>query len=148
TAFVSEDVIYFSNTGAFTGAFSAADGSILCRNDDVPAPDVSSPVKFGNQFLLFGSGGTIIAIDAKDGKELYEKDLDNGFYSSPVVVGNKIIAITLDGDLLKMAPSEGELKIEGNYPIGEKVVATPAFHQGAIIVRTAANKLVSLEAKP
>jgi len=148
TAFVSEDVIYFSNTGAFTGAFSAADGSILCRNDDVPAPDVSSPVKFGNQFLLFGSGGTIIAIDAKDGKELYEKDLDNGFYSSPVVVGGKIIAITLDGDLLKMAPSEGELKIEGNYPIGEKVVATPAFHQGAIIVRTAANKLVSLEAKP
>ena len=148
TAFVSEDVIYFSNTGAFTGAFSATDGSILCRNDDVPAPDVSSPVKFGNQFLLFGSGGTIIAIDAKDGKELYEKDLDNGFYSSPVVVGNKIIAITLDGDLLKMAPSEGELKIEGNYPIGEKVVATPAFHQGAIIVRTAANKLVSLEAKP
>jgi outer membrane protein assembly factor BamB len=101
-----------------------------------------------HQFLLFGSGGTIIAIDAKDGKELYEKDLDNGFYSSPVIVGNKIIAITLDGDLLKMAPSEGELKIEGNYPIGEKVVATPAFHQGAIIVRTAANKLVSLEAKP
>ena len=79
---------------------------------------------------------------------MYEKDLDNGFYSSPVIVGGKIIAITLDGDLLKMVPSEGELKIEGNYPIGEKVVATPAFHQGAIIVRTAANKLVSLEAKP
>ena len=148
TAFVAGDVIYFSNTGAFTGAFSAADGSILCRNDDVPAPDVSSPVKLGNQFILFGSGGTIIAIDAKSGEELYEEDLDNGFYSSPVVVGGKIAAITLDGDLLKLSPSEGKLQTEGKYSIGTKVVATPAFHQGGIIVRTAENKLISLEAKP
>ena len=114
----------------------------------MPAPDVSSPVKLGNQFILFGSGGTIIAIDAKSGEELYEEDLDNGFYSSPVVVGGKIVAITLDGDLLKLSPSEGKLQTEGKYSIGTKVVATPAFHQGAIIVRTAENKLISLEAKP
>ena len=71
---------------------------------------MASPVLCGGQFLLFGSGGTIIAIDAKDGHELYEEDLDNGFYASPVAVGGKIVAVNLDGDLYAFAP--GEDKIE------------------------------------
>ena len=139
--------IFFSNTGAFTGAFSASDGEILFRNEDSPAPDVASAVLFGDQYLLFGSGGTIIAIDAADGHELYEEDLDNGFYSSPVAVGGKIVAVDMDGVLYEFEPGTDKLETIGKYELGKSVVCVPAFHKGNVILRTRDNTLICLEAK-
>ncbi len=139
--------IFFSNSGAFTGAFSAGEGEILFQNDESPAPDVASAVLFGDQYLLFGSGGTIIAIDASDGHELYEEDLDNGFYASPVAVGGRIVAIDLDGMLYAFEPEEDEIETKGKYELGKKVVCVPAFHKGNIILRTTENELICLEAK-
>lgn len=148
SASAHDGVIYFSNTGAFTGAFRASDGEILYNNEDVPAPDVASPVLCGDRFLLFSSGGTIIAINAKDGSELYEEDLDNGFFASPVVFGDKIVAVNLDGDLFKFAPGADRIETEGKFSFGKKVVCVPAFHQGNLILRTSENELVCLESKP
>ncbi len=139
--------IFFSNSGAFTGAFNASDGEILFRNDDSPAPDVASAVLFGDQYLLFGSGGTIIAIDAKDGHELYEENLDNGFYSSPVAVGGKVVAVNMDGVLYEFEPGAEKLETVGKYELGKSVVCVPAFHNGDIILRTRNNELICLEAK-
>ena len=139
--------IFFSNTGAFTGALGVNDGEILFQNDESPAPDVASAVLFEDQYLLFGSGGTIIAIDAADGHELYEEDLDNGFYSSPVAVGGRIVAVDLDGVLYLFEPGADKIETAGKYELGRKVVCVPAFHKGDVILRTADNELVCLEAK-
>ena len=140
--------IFFSNSGAFTGAFSASEGEILFQNNESPAPDVSSAVLFGDQYLLFGSGGTIIAIDATDGRELYEEDIDSGFYSSPVAVGDRIVAVDMAGVVYLFKPEDDELETEGKYELGKRVVCVPAFHKGDLILRTADNELVCLEAKP
>ena len=148
SASVRDGKIYFSNSGAFTGSLNVNDGEILFQNDESPAPDVASAVLFGDQYLLFGSGGTIIAIDAADGHELYEEDLDNGFYASPVAVGGRIVAVDLDGVLYSFEPEEDEIEIKGKFEIGKKVVCVPAFHKGNIILRTAENELICLEAKP
>jgi len=139
--------IFFSNSGAFTGAFNASDGTIIFRNDDSPAPDVASAVLFGDLYLLFGSGGTIIAIDAADGHELYEEDLDNGFYSSPVTVGGKIVAVDMDGVLYEFEPGSEKLETVGKYELGKSVVCVPAFHKGNVILRTKDSALICLEAK-
>ncbi len=147
SASARDGVIYFSNSGAFTGAFQASNGEILYNNEDVPAPDVASPVLCGNQFLLFGSGGTIIAIDAKDGHELYEEDLDNGFYASPVALGDKVIAVNLDGDLYLFAPQSDKIETVGKFSLGKRVVCVPAFHHGNLILRTSENELICLEPK-
>lgn len=147
SASVRDGKIFFSNSGAFTGALGVKDGEILFRNDDSPAPDVASAVLFGDQYLLFGSGGTIIAIDAADGHELYEEDLDNGFYASPVTVDGKVVAVDLDGVLYQFEPEEDEIEIRGKFELGKKVVCVPAFHKGNIILRTAENELICLEAK-
>lgn len=148
SASARDGIIYFSNSGAFTGAFNALDGEILFRNEDSPAPDVASAVLSGDQYLLFGSGGTIIAIDASDGHELYEEDLDNGFYSSPVAVGGKIVAVDLDGVLYQFEPGADKLETAGKFETGKKVVCIPAFHKGDIILRTTENELICLEAEP
>ena len=139
--------VYFSNSGAFTGALDVNDGAILFQNEDSPAPDVASAVLFGDQYLLFGSGGTIIAIDATDGHELYEEDLDNGFYSSPVAVGGKVVAVDMGGVLYEFEPGADKLETIGKYELGKPVVCVPAFHKGNVILRTMENELICLEAK-
>ena len=147
SASVQDDKIFFSNSGAFTGAFRASDGEILFQNEDSPAPDVASAVLFGDQYLLFGSGGTIIGIDATDGHELYEVNLDNGFYSSPVAVGGRVVAVNMDGVLYEFEPGADKLETVGKYELGKSVVCVPAFHKGNVILRTMENELVCLEAK-
>jgi len=140
-------VVYFSNSGALTGAFRAEDGEILFRNDESPAPDVASAVLLGDRYFLFGSGGTIIAVDAKDGRELYEEDVDSGFYASPVAVGDRIVAVDMEGVIYLFEPEDDGLETEGKYELGKRVVCVPAFHKGDLILRTTDNELVCLEAK-
>lgn len=148
SAVARDGAFYFANTGAFTGAFDAADGKIRFKNENVPAPDVASPVLTGNTFMLFTSGGSVLGISAEDGKELYEKSFDSGFYASPVVMGDRIVAVNLNGDLFLLKPSANDLTVEGKFSVGKKVVAIPAFHRGNIIIRTADNDLVYLESTP
>jgi len=148
SASARDGVVYFSNTGAFTGAISASEGEILFQNEESLAPDVASAVLLGDRYFLFGSGGTIIAIDAKDGRELYETDVDSGFYASPVAVGGKIVAVDMEGVVYLFEPEDDELETEGKYELGKSVVCVPAFHKGDLILRTKDNELVCLEAKP
>ena len=147
SASARDDKIFFSNSGAFTGAFRAGDGEILFQNEESPAPDVASAVLLGDRYFLFGSGGTIIAIDATDGHELYEEDVDSGFYASPVAIGGKIVAVDMDGVLYLFKSEDDGLETEGKYELGKQVVCTPAFHKGDLILRTKDNELVCLEAK-
>lgn len=148
SAFAAENAFYFSNAGAFTGAFSAADGEILCRNDSVPAPDVASSVLCAGKYVLFTSGGSMITLDAESGEELHEEVFDNGFYASPVVLQDKIVAVNLDGDLFLVDVSPETPVIEKTFSTGKKIVAIPAFYKGSVIVRTFENELIRLEAKP
>lgn len=143
-----DGIFYFSNTGAFTGAFSATDGKILFKNEDTPSPDVASAVLYNDLYLLFTSGGSVLGIDAKDGKELFEENFDNGFYASPVVVGGKIIAANLDGDLLLLSATRKKLTVEAKYAMKTKLFAVPAFSGGNLIIRTGENDLICLEAEP
>ena len=143
-----DGMFYFSNTGAFTGAFSATDGKILFKNEDTPSPDVASAVLYNDLYLLFTSGGSVLGIDAKDGKELFEENFDSGFYASPVAVGGKIIAANLDGDLLLLSATREKMTVEAKYAMNTKLFAIPALSQGNLIVRTEANDLICLEAEP
>ena len=145
SAFATENTFYFSNANAFTGAFSADDGTVLCRNDNVPAPDVASSVFYDGVYFLFTSFGSVFAIDAENGEELYEEIFNNGFYASPVILQDKIVAVNLDGELLLLTGSKDGLITEGSFSLETEVSATPAFHNGNVIIRTSDNALICLE---
>ena len=145
SAFAENGLFYFANSGALSGAFSAADGTLLWQNDNVPMPDVASSVVAGGVMYLFTSGGSIIALDATTGEELYEENYDNGFYSSPILLENRIVAVNLDGLLLLIEPSREKWLELASFDLKRKVVATPAFAAGKIIIRTMNNELLCLE---
>ena len=145
SAFAAESLFYFANSGALSGAFSAVDGKLLWQNENVPLPDVASPVVAGGVMYLFSSGGTVIALDAASGEELYEENFDNGFYASPVVLEERIVAVNMDGLLLLIEPSREKWLQLATFELGRKIVATPAFAGGKIVFRTMNNELLCLE---
>lgn len=148
SAFVYQGNFYFANAGTVAIAFEPLSPTPRWQNHNVPMPDVASPVAAENTMYLFTSGGTVIGLNASTGEELFEENFDNGFYSSPVVVGGKIIAVNLDGKLIVVTPSSERFILEAEHDLEKSVVAIPAFAQGRIIIRTVDNQLLCLEAAP
>ena len=111
------------------------------------SPDVASAVLYNDLYILFTSGGSVLGIDAKDGSELFEENFDSGFYASPVSVGGKIIAASLDGELLLLSATREKLVVEAKHTLDAKIYAVPALSRGRLIVRTGADELICLEAE-
>jgi outer membrane protein assembly factor BamB len=75
--------------------------------------------------FIFTSGGVVECVDADAGKKLWEHTLSDGFYSSPVLVGNRIIAIDMKGVAHIIIPDKKQFIQERTCKVGEMVVATP-----------------------
>ncbi len=126
----SEGVVFVANDNARAVGIALISGDLLWKNEEVILPDVASPIAFKKMGYLFSSSGTVTCLDLDSGVMLWEKDLDNGFYSSPILLDNRIFVFDLDGTLMVIRPDRKRLIIENQSNLGEKVVATPAFGAG------------------
>ena len=64
-----------------------------------------------------------------------------------MAVGGKVVAVNMDGVLYEFEPGADKLETVGKFSLGKKIVCVPAFHKGNVILRTADNELICLEAK-
>ncbi|GMW02422.1 MAG: hypothetical protein AMXMBFR84_35580 [Candidatus Hydrogenedentota bacterium] len=136
----------YSNGVVFSAQEYATAAAIqLAKNDetitpeiawefDELLPEVSSPVGDGERFYFGTSTGTFVCLDAKSGEMLWEHEAHDGFYSSPVVVGDKIYVLDNSGAMyiLQAGP---ELNVVATLSMGEPTFATPAFLDGRIYIR-------------
>ncbi|NOQ25614.1 MAG: PQQ-binding-like beta-propeller repeat protein [Bacteroidales bacterium] len=100
--------------------------------------DVPSPVATDKYLFLATSYGVVICHDAKTGAVLWEKEFDNGFYSSPILVEDKIYLIDVQG-IMHIFKADKEYVSLGEPKLGEKVVSTPAFANGRVYIRADKN---------
>ena len=100
--------------------------------------DVPSPIAYKNYLFVATSYGAVACYDAKTGKKFWEHEFNNGFYSSPILVENKIYLIDILG-VTHIFSADKEFKIIAEPKLGEKVVSTPAFANGKIFIRTDKN---------
>jgi outer membrane protein assembly factor BamB len=142
-----------------SGAFSPGLGLIYMTNKDAGAlvciapsenpkvewkfeddlPDASSPVANDQYVIVPNATGLVTCLEAKTGKKVWQKDFeDEGFYSSPVIVGDRVYLVNRAGVTIvfKLGPNYEEL---AKNPLGEKSDCTPAIPQGRIYLRTAKN---------
>ncbi len=129
-----------------------ADGLVFVANDRAKAaavrpggqvvweyrnelPDTASPVAAGGLVFLATSYGPLVCLDAQSGAELWKQELPDGFYASPIVVGERLYALDLKGvmHIVKVARTFERL---GQAALGEPCMATPAFVGGRIYVRS------------
>jgi outer membrane protein assembly factor BamB len=97
-------------------------------------PDVASPVTDGRRLLVPTGYGTVSCLDTGTGEELWIHDFDEGFWSSPILVGSTVYMTDKMGDthIFELADT-----FEGTSvgSVGEQVFTTPAFAGSRIFIR-------------
>jgi len=134
-AFNGKDLVFVANEYAQACALKLTGGTpeILWEYDEY-MPEISSPVAAETLFFIATSAGDMVCLDAVTSEVKWEQEFDEGFMSSPVLVGDRIYAIDLDG-VVHIFAADIEYKEIGTIEMGEPVYATPAFMDGRIYIR-------------
>lgn len=130
----ADGVIYGANEYAKLVAINGTDGQVLWESTEY-LPEVSSPVATKNHLYLATSYGVLAAYDAKSGALVKEHELNEEFYSSPMIVEGKLYLFSNSGKLFVFSTDEN-LTLLNSFETGERTLATPAFTDGKIVVRT------------
>jgi len=97
-------------------------------------PDITSPLSDGQRVYLVTTHGTMTCYQVEGGKKLWEKELELVFQSSPGMAGNRIYLFDTKGVALIVEAAD-TFKELGRCPVGEEVLASPAFSGNKIIIR-------------
>ena len=127
--------IYGANDYAVAAAVRITPGGAeLAWEYDENLPDTASPLATDKYLFIACSYGYIICLDAKTGEFIWEQEFDDGFYASPVLVGNKVYAMDLQG-VMHIFELGDTYKSVGDPALGEASACTPAFVDGRIYAR-------------
>ena len=100
-------------------------------------PDISSPLATPQFVLLLTSSGTLTCYEAKQGKKLWEQEFDDvQFKASPGMAGKYVYLFADKGKFLVVEPGFEGCKKVSEGTMGDEVVASPAFQNGRMFVRT------------
>ena len=117
-----------------SGTADAVETELIWQYEDL-LPEVASPIGDGERFYYGTSIGDLVCLDAETGEELWVEECDDGFYSSPVLVGDRIYILDREG-LMYIYRAGAAYELIATIPIGEEISATPAFMDGRIYLRT------------
>lgn len=102
---------------------------------DRGAPYVPTPVLKDNRlYLISDKGGIASSIDAQSGQTIWSKRIGGNFGASPIVVGDSLLIISLDGQATVLRASDQFEKL-GEMDLGGPVGATPAYAEGRLLLR-------------
>ncbi len=140
--FAGGNVIMVSPAGKLIALYPDRSGDVTkshivwTAEDNIP--DVTSPV--GNDELIFTttSGGMLTCFDAKDGKKVWQKDLDTEIQSSPAIAGNQLLLVSTKGEVVLIEVSR-EFNELGRTRLDDAFHASPAFANGRVYLRGAKN---------
>jgi len=114
-------------------AVDAGTGKTLWEMYD-DLPDVASPVATDTLVFSATGYGVVTCLDAATGGVVWREQYATGFYSSPILVGDRIYLLDRTGVMRVLAASRAATLI-ASPALGEPAVATPAFRGGRIFIR-------------
>jgi outer membrane protein assembly factor BamB len=135
-AFNGQDVVFVANEYAQASALrlTGSTPEILWQYDEF-LPEISSPVAAEDRFFITTSAGDIVCLDSGTGEVKWEHECDEGFSSSPVLVGSRIYTIDLGGVVYIFDAAADSYHEIAAIEMGEPVYATPAFLNSRIYIR-------------
>jgi len=114
---------------------------------DRNAPYVPTPAVANGLMFCIADNGIASCIDLNQGgRRLWAKRLGGNFGASPVVVGDRVLMISLDGEATIMRASRKAETI-ASFDLGGGVGATPAVASDALVLRVG-NELRCLRTSP
>jgi len=137
SATYADGVVCVANEGATASAIDVGNhgsGPKILWQWDEALPDAASPL-VNEDFLILPTGfGVVSCLDVKTGKVFWEHEFDDGFYSSPILVNDRVYIIDLNGRM-QIFKMEDAFELLGASDIGEDAYATPAFVGDRIYIR-------------
>lgn len=98
------------------------------------APYVPTPAVKDGRLFTVDDRGIASCIDGGSGAVLWKKRIGGNYGASPVIIGDKVLVISLDGKATVLAASDQFEKL-GEVDLGGPVGATPAFADGKLLLR-------------
>jgi outer membrane protein assembly factor BamB len=133
TPVYSDGMLYAAADYASVLAVDLATKAIAWEYEDL-VPGVSTPLLVGDYLVAGLSEGGIICLDAKSGAEVWFEITDEGFYSSPVLVGENVFLLDRMGGMhiFQVGP---EFSSVASTALEEEAISTPGFQGGALFIR-------------
>jgi outer membrane protein assembly factor BamB len=101
---------------------------------DETLPDAASLLAADDYLIVPTGFGVVSCLDAKTGDRFWEHEFDIGFYSSPILVNDRVYIIDLAGTM-QVFRMDDEFELLGTAEIGEDAYATPAFVGDRVYLR-------------
>jgi len=99
------------------------------------APYVSSLLYYDGAVYMANDVGVLTAVDAKSGERIWQQRVDGVFSASPVAGGGHVYFVSENGDTIVVKAGRSP-EIVARNSIGERALASPAFANGRMFVRT------------
>jgi outer membrane protein assembly factor BamB len=99
-------------------------------------PYVPSPVARGEHVYFVNDAGMAGCFHATTGKRVWFERLADAFHASPLLIDDKLYAVSVAGDVYVFA-AEPTLRLLARNELGETVRATPAVADGRLYIRGA-----------
>jgi outer membrane protein assembly factor BamB len=110
------------------------------------APYVPTPAVANGRLYIVDDTGIASCVNASDGEVLWFGRVGGTVGASPVVIGDKILTINLEGQATVLAAGD-RFQPLATFSLGGPVQATPAYADGSLLLRIG-NTICCLAAKP
>ncbi|MCY2952900.1 MAG: PQQ-binding-like beta-propeller repeat protein [Planctomycetota bacterium] len=132
--------VYACNQGATLvairpgGQGDVTDSHIAWRLEE-GLPDIVSPLVTGDLVFMVTTAGTITCCDARDGRFIWDHDLEVEVKASPALVGQRIYLLDTAG-VMHILEAGRAFKEIARATLAEECIASPAFAANRIYIRT------------
>lgn len=99
------------------------------------APYVPTPVVYRDFVFLWSDAGIVSCVQLADGGVRWSERIGGNFFSSPVIVGDRLLNISDKGDVTVLAASDG-YRVLGTIATESVIRSTPAVTETKILLRT------------
>lgn len=99
-------------------------------------------VKTGNTLYMVDYLGNLYAIDAKDGEQLWQMNVDSGIIAGPALSGNKILVVANGGKVI--AIETNKRKVAWKSSASSEVLAVPKISMDMVFVPAMDGSISSL----
>lgn len=127
-------LVFGTNEYARTVAVKPEPGSEFVWENDEYMSEASSPVAYEGLLFLATTYGVLVCYDARSGEKIWEREFNDGFYSSPVVADGKIYIVDMGG-ITHILSADRSGTVLSEPALGEEAFAIPAFADGVIYLR-------------
>jgi outer membrane protein assembly factor BamB len=110
------------------------------------APSTPTPVLIGNELYTVSDDGIAACLDVLTGEQHWMERLGGNFSASPVFAAGRILFLDENGHATWIAAAK-EFQVLGKNEVPGRTLATPAFADGAMFLRTDEN-LYRIDADP